>query len=192
MSAPRGPAAAAPAEAAMRFSFVVAEGVNARNNRAVTRDFLPNERLWNAAIIAAFALSVIAPILGPVIGRDLSGAGPLFLVVGLAVALYRIIVRIRRRKAALEDAPVRQDASAMTLDAEGFAIEHPGLFYKTSWSHVVKALATPDSVLILTSPVEYVPIPMAALPVGVTPDDLAARINAWIAAAKKSDWGGEA
>ncbi|MEL6978630.1 MAG: YcxB family protein [Pseudomonadota bacterium] len=178
----------APPNTPLTLRFVLVEGITPRNARAVRAYLMPHERWWNALIICSFIGCAAMPTIAPRFGFEGGGAQILLLALSLGLAIYRMIVRGRRFRAALEDAPGRQGESEMTLDPEGVRLIHPGAEYFVRWSHVEAAILAPRGLLILTSPVEYLPIPTEALPIGETPESMKARIEAWIAAARATGW----
>jgi hypothetical protein len=84
--------------------------------------------------------------------------------------------RQRRRRAHIH---ARSGTTTMTLDPTGVKVAHPGLRSTVDWPFVVAVHAVDDALLTLISEVEFFPAPLAALPPGISPEELTRRIAHW-------------
>ena len=109
--------------------------------------------------------------------------GPLLIVVSLAY-LALTFYRARLNWRAVQEAPSRQGVTTLSMDEGGIDFTGAGNSTRLDWSVMVDVIDGPDGGLIVrTSGVEGVPIPATAIPEGMTPESLKARIAGWIAAA---------
>ncbi len=104
------------------------------------------------------------------------GLGPTVLYVALTQAIFRTTLkRIAREQA---NAPWREGDSTVRLDAEGIAIADANGRTFLPWSHVIDVIEAEGHLLLLLSPLEYVPVPQDAV-TPLTLDDVADRVERW-------------
>lgn len=85
----------------------------------------------------------------------------------------------KRLQAALMDAPIRQRDCALAINEHGIAAEGGALHTRVDWSDVIEISELGGFVLIMLSPLEYIPIPLFSLPPDLSRDELLERLHTW-------------
>lgn len=106
--------------------------------------------------------------------------------VGMAFGLGTILLLHRQTRAseglarkAFALAPSRRDGTDVVLDASGILAVGAGSRWHLTWAAILSVEELDDFTLIRPSEVEYLPIPHANLPPGITPEDLRRAIAHW-------------
>ncbi len=99
----------------------------------------------------------------------------------LLLALFDRLGKIVQARAydAFARGPSRKDGTDVILDASGVVATGKGSLWQLSWTAIVAVEELDDFTLLRPSEVDYLPIPHASLPLGVTPEDLRAAIAHW-------------
>lgn len=99
----------------------------------------------------------------------------------LLLALFDRLGKIAQARAhdAFARGPSRKDGTDVILEASGIVATGKGSLWQLSWAAIVSVEELDDFTLIRPSEVEYLPIPHANLPPGVTPEDLRRAIAHW-------------
>jgi hypothetical protein len=136
-----------------------------------------------AETLAVFCAAVLA---GLAIAR-LSGStdwladliASIYTVIGGLIGIFAVTrLRTQRLRRALLAHPVRSEPRVNVLSQSG-AKRGPHLF---AWSDVAEVTTLPGMTLLLLSPLDFIALPDASLPPGLTPEALRAQIALWRAA----------
>ncbi|PIE08619.1 MAG: hypothetical protein CSA74_01335 [Rhodobacterales bacterium] len=106
------------------------------------------------------------------------------LFVGALVFSLRARQMNRKLMKAFHAAPVRQEVSTITLNAEGITAPGAMIAGQMPWRWITEIVEREDALLLLFSPVEFIPLPDKGLPEGMTRAALKAQLETWHAAAK--------
>jgi len=79
-------------------------------------------------------------------------------------------------------APIRTKCESLFLSEYGVSDYGPPQKGNMSWDYVIDVVQHRDLVLLLLSPMEYIPFPISSLPDGLTSDALLKQIEDWRAA----------
>lgn len=90
----------------------------------------------------------------------------------------------KRLQAALLEAPIRQKDCSLAINAYGIAAAGGALHSSADWTDVTEVVELGSFVLIMLSPLEYIPIPDFALPPDMTRADLVVQLRQWHADAR--------
>lgn len=85
----------------------------------------------------------------------------------------------KRLQAALMAAPLRQRDCALAINQYGINAEGGALHAQVDWADVTEIAEVGGFVLIMLSPLEYIPIPIFALPKDLRQSDLVAQLRQW-------------
>lgn len=85
----------------------------------------------------------------------------------------------KRLQAALLEAPIRQKECALAINAYGIACAGGALQTNADWTDVTEVVEMGSFVLIMLSPLEYIPIPDFALPPDLSRAKLVAQLRQW-------------
>ena len=85
----------------------------------------------------------------------------------------------KRLQAALMAAPIRQKECSLAINQYGIAAEGGALHAHVDWADVTEIAEMGGFVLIMLSPLEYIPIPEFSLPPEWTRQDLLLRLREW-------------
>lgn len=129
------------------------------------------------APLAAYALGVSITISATDGDFRLAYLWPFLLPILVFLALT--IVRRRRLQKMMRMAPIRLGEGRILLDETGFSAPGARIIGGLSWDMVVDVVEDPVGLLLLISPIEYIPLPDAGLPEGMSRADLLARISGW-------------
>ena len=77
----------------------------------------------------------------------------------------------------------RTGPRTIVLDREGLSLTSNGYRSQVDWPTITGVIVADGCTLLLTSPVEFIPIPDASLPPDLSPDTFRARITRWRAKA---------
>lgn len=89
----------------------------------------------------------------------------------------------KRLQAAMMQAPIRQKDCALAINRHGIAAEGGALHAQVDWADVTEIVELGAFVLVMLSPLEYVPIPVFALPPDMEREDLIEQLRTWHQAA---------
>ena len=101
------------------------------------------------------------------------------LAVGMVVAFAMLRYRGRRRLDEVREAPLNREETELWVDAEGIHTASTGAKSSFAWSHILDVIGTKDAILVLLTPVQYLAIPHAKLPEGVSPQQAMEMIQGW-------------
>ncbi len=137
---------------------------------------------WTAvSVITGAAAGLAIVVLGRVMGPGGSGV----IAIGLALIVFALLaMRLQNKlRRAMSDVPARQEPSSVTLDGAG--ISGPGALIagRIPWRWVTEIVDSEDILLVLFSPVEFIPLADSGLPDGMTRAKLKAQIETWREAA---------
>lgn len=92
----------------------------------------------------------------------------------------------KRLQAALLNAPIRQKPCRVAINEHGITAEGGALHSHVEWADVTEIAETGSFVLIMLSPLEYIPIPDFSLPPETTRSELVRQLREWHQAAQTS------
>ena len=133
--------------------------------------------IFAVLFVAIFGYRLLALRFGPG-GTGLVAAG-LALIVFAGIARW-LNARVRR---AIMAAPARRTPSTLVLTVDGIAGSGTLMAGRIPWRHVVDVVDSPKALLVLFSPVEFIPLPDSGLPDGMTRSALRTQIADWRTAA---------
>jgi len=84
----------------------------------------------------------------------------------------------------MDAAPIRQGTRSVVLSADGISSPSSLIVGVMRWSDITDVAEQSDLTLLLFSPIEYIPLPDAGLPEGLTRAALLTQIASWRDAAK--------
>ena len=79
----------------------------------------------------------------------------------------------------MDSAPIRQGIRKVHLTPQGIACPSCLIIGSIEWSEITDVVEQQDMVLLLFSPIEYIPLPDSGLPDGKTRTDLLKQITKW-------------
>ncbi len=91
----------------------------------------------------------------------------------------------KRLQAALMAAPIRQKECSLAINEHGIASEGGALHSHVEWSDVTEIAEMGSFVLIMLSPLEYIPIPEFSLPPDLSRTELVETLREWHEAARQ-------
>jgi hypothetical protein len=139
-------------------------------------------RGWRFVGFVATLTGIFSYFLGAVLlGPGASGA----LAVLAAILVFALLATRLQNKLgrAMFDLPARQQPSAVMLDAAGIAAPGALIAGRIPWRWVTEIVDSDDTLLVLFSPVEFIPLADSGLPDGMTRETLKAQIETWREAA---------
>jgi hypothetical protein len=162
--------------------------------RSLGTPFSPRVQPWAWLASALYWIMVFATVilmlsLVPSAGKPTYQNAALFgpgVAVGMAFGILTINLMILHEKKvkalafdAIARAPCRSDGVEVLLDASGIRTAGTGTLSHMTWQTIVSVEELDDFTLLRPSAVEYLPIPHASLPPGVTPEVLRRAIAHW-------------
>ena len=105
----------------------------------------------------------------------------LFYFVAIALSILNGFWK-KKLLARMAAAPIRTKCKSLYLSEYGLSDYGPPQEGNMSWDYVIDVVQHRDLVLLLLSPVEYIPFPINDLPDGLTSDALLKQIEDWRAA----------
>jgi hypothetical protein len=154
------------------------------NNRLMMRFFGPLR--WIALLLAVTVLFASFNLLQTHVFPHESGAHVSTVLAAIACALMLGVGNTlghKRLQAALMAAPIRQRACSLAINQHGVAAEGGALYANVDWADVTEIAEMGNFVLIMMSPLEYIPIPDFSLPPDMTRAELVERLRYWHGAA---------
>jgi len=125
------------------------------------------------AVLGLVLIGTVSPTLGP----GTNGAFAVFIGVFAFILLAQRLQRKLMR--AMFDVPARREPSVITLNAEGIAAPGALIAGRMPWRWVTEIVDWHDALLVLISPVEFIPLADSGLPAGMTREKLKAPIETW-------------
>jgi len=137
---------------------------------------------WTAVSVVTGATAGVGILF---LWRLLGPGGSGIIAVGLAVIVFALLAtRLQNKlRRAMFDVPARQEPSSITLDAAGIAAPGALIAGRIPWRWVTEIVDSEDILLVLFSPMEFIPLADSGLPDGMTRERLKAQIKTWREAA---------
>lgn len=154
-------------------------------NRLTMRFFGPLR--WIALLLAVTVLFASFKLLQTHVFPHESGAHMSTVLAAIACAAMLGIGNTlghKRLQAELVNAPIRQKPCSLAINQHGIAAEGGALHSHVDWADVTEIAETGSFVLIMLSPLEYIPIPDFSLPPETTRSELVQQLRAWHQAAQ--------
>lgn len=154
-------------------------------NRLTMRFFGPLR--WIAVLLAVTVLFASFNLLQTHVFPHESGAQ---LSTVLAVICCAVTLGIgntlghKRLQAELANAPIRQKPCSLAINQYGIAGGGGALYSHVDWADVTEIAETGSFILIMLSPLEYIPIPDFSLPPETTRSELVRQLREWHATAQ--------
>ncbi len=154
-------------------------------NRLTMRFFGPLR--WIALLLAVTVLFATFNMLQTHVFPDESGAQISTVLAAMACAVMLGLGNTlghKRLQAALMSAPIRQKECSLAINQYGIAAEGGALHAHVEWADVTEIAEMGNFVLIMLSPLEYIPIPDFSLPPDLSRADLIEQLRYWHKAAQ--------
>ena len=161
-------------------------------NRLTVRFFGPLR--WIALLLAVTVLFASFILLQKHVFPHESGTQLSTVLAAMACALMLGLGNTlghKRLQAALMAAPIRQKPCSLAINRHGIASEGGALHSHVEWSDVTEIAEMGSFVLIMLSPLEYIPIPEFSLPPDLSRTELVEQLREWHEAAQPEIAGAE-
>jgi len=153
---------------------------NDKMGSILERRFLGYRSLTATGLVAGITTAAVMFMLA-------AYAPPLTIGIFGTLILLLVIVTVRpiqKVKQAVSEAPIRQQTTTVIIGPEGIAAPGALVLGRIPWHHVIDVVETETALLILFSPVEYIPLADDSLPAGMPRAALAGQIGNWRKAAE--------